>query len=50
MVAHKPGKAGLVEKYTLPALLDAITSMTTQSDVATLPQRTLLADRAPHHS
>lgn len=38
VVAHQPGKAGLVEKYTLPALLDAITSMTTQSDVATLPQ------------
>jgi hypothetical protein len=42
MVAHQPGKAGLVEKYTLPALLGAITSMTTQSDVATLPQRTFL--------
>jgi hypothetical protein len=50
MVAHQPGKAALVEKYTLPALLDAITSMATQSDVATLPQRTLLADRVPHHS
>jgi hypothetical protein len=48
MIAHQADKTALVERYTLPALLDAITTIVKQTgNESTLPKRTL-SSGAPH--